>query len=177
MKHIKRRKLNPDERFAIWQANNGFCFYCSQYVDYPDTTIDHIIPIAMAKNPIEFQRLLRSYRLPPNFDVNACYNLLPCHHHCNRQKSDRVFLRAMMLDWLRQAKTNEKRVRACICKMQRDPWRHAAIISFETVLEQETMPKSYAARLHQIIRFLKEWEIRHRLDKNTFALYKAWAEC
>jgi 5-methylcytosine-specific restriction endonuclease McrA len=162
-----KKRTGPEEytgtdcqQFAVWKCTGKFCWFCSEYVSYRDSVIDHIVAKSRADNPTEFQKLLHDLELPSDFNVNGIRNLLPAHHRCNSRKNDRVLSLAAMVELLRRAKRTERRVRKQIHKMEHGHWPTEAKLIFGHALEFEAMSEERAAFLHLVIRVLENWERR-----------------
>ena len=41
-----RRKIDPDLRRALWEAQNRRCGYCGTKIGFCEVTVDHIIPLS-----------------------------------------------------------------------------------------------------------------------------------
>ena len=41
-----RRKIDPDLRRALWEAQNRRCGYCGTKIGFFEVTVDHIIPLS-----------------------------------------------------------------------------------------------------------------------------------
>lgn len=66
-----RRRMNPEERRAIWERENRRCGYCGLKIGINEVTIDHKIPISRGG--------------PDCLD-----NMICCCKGCNEYKSDRT---------------------------------------------------------------------------------------
>jgi hypothetical protein len=81
------RAITAVERFGVFYAWNGRCFWCRELVKFAECHIDHVIPVS-APN-IEILRNLHS--LPPTFEIDSFENWAPSCQGCNLKK------RAMVL--------------------------------------------------------------------------------
>ena len=41
---MTKHRFSYVERYALWRAYDGRCFYCEKPLDFQDMTVDHIIP-------------------------------------------------------------------------------------------------------------------------------------
>lgn len=97
---MKRVKIDTLTRSALWSSYNHTCFYCHQPLDWDNLHIDHIIPQSKGNDFGIIQNIIEEYELDQNFDVDNVNNLVPCHAHCNRKKSDQLFTKPTTLYYL-----------------------------------------------------------------------------
>lgn len=58
------------------------CYWCRNFKDYLDLEIDHILPRDSSDE--ERERLKREFKLAPDYDIHALYNLAPICSDCNK---------------------------------------------------------------------------------------------
>lgn len=73
---IKRHKLTPKQRDAIYQKYSKHCAYCGREIVFGEMEVDHLIPIYHFEIKPELQN-----KSPDTFD-----NLMPACRSCNRYK-------------------------------------------------------------------------------------------
>ena len=94
------RQSKNDQAFrrALHEAYNRTCPYCGRVIDsIRDMQVDHILPQAYKDVP-ELQEYLR-YLKERGFDIDKpdyVENYMPTHGYCNRDKSNRVELFALL---------------------------------------------------------------------------------
>ena len=77
-------------RNVFFKCNKGvgderyFCAYCGCLLHRDDVTVDHIFPVAAARNKRFYQRLLKLFGIT---NINSNKNLAPACSYCNRKKS------------------------------------------------------------------------------------------
>ncbi len=86
-KDMKRRKLNRSERFGVWKAWEGACFWCREPVVFRSCEIDHVIPLDAVSSKEEEDRVKAHYGLNEHFNFDNFENFVPAHSYCNRSKS------------------------------------------------------------------------------------------
>lgn len=79
------------EKFAVWNAHDGRCFWCEKPLEYPQTTVDHVLPESLEKDQVRLAAVLRDFRLPTDFNINDFPNWVPVHSNCNSKKNATVF--------------------------------------------------------------------------------------
>ncbi len=83
-------------RSVFFKCNKGvgderyFCAYCGCLLHKDDVTVDHVFPVAAARDKKIYQRLLKWFGIT---NINSNKNLAPACSYCNRKKSasDHVF--------------------------------------------------------------------------------------
>lgn len=99
-REFHRQSKNDQEAFrrALHEAYNRTCPYCGRVIDsIRDMQVDHILPQAYKDVP-ELQEYLR-YLKERGFDIDKpdyVENYMPTHGYCNRDKSNRVGLFALL---------------------------------------------------------------------------------
>lgn len=111
---MAKRRFSNVERYALWRAYDGRCFYCEKPLDFQNMTIDHIVPEWLSEHPQELWRLRREYEIDstcPNFQINDFGNWAPaCPHRCNGRKGAQVFPKKLTLLLLQEAQRRLGRV-------------------------------------------------------------------
>lgn len=67
--------------------NHYFCAYCGKYIPKEEITVDHIIPVAYAKNNIAKQKILTKLGIK---NINDAKNLTPSCRSCNSRKGTKT---------------------------------------------------------------------------------------
>lgn len=84
-------KFSAAEKFGVWDAHEGRCFWCETPLEFPQTTIDHVLPESLEKDPARLATVLKDFGLAEDFKVNDFLNWVPAHSNCNSKKSATVF--------------------------------------------------------------------------------------
>jgi 5-methylcytosine-specific restriction endonuclease McrA len=84
---ITRRRFGSDDRYAFYLAYDGHCGYCNRPLDFRDFEIDHIVPWHLARDPVQWRRVLNEYGLSSDFDVEGDGNLMAVCRSCNSSKT------------------------------------------------------------------------------------------
>jgi len=84
--YVKRRRLAPEERKAVYNKTNGHCAYCGIEITFKQMQVDHVIPI-------------NGWHIP---GPDTLDNMLPTCRSCNHYKSrsDLEGFRKMLEDQL-----------------------------------------------------------------------------
>jgi hypothetical protein len=80
-----QRTITTTQRFGVWKAWNGRCFWCREPVPYKDCNIDHVIPLAAVVDGQAYE-VRANYGLAPDFDFDSFGNWVPAHLGCNSSK-------------------------------------------------------------------------------------------
>jgi hypothetical protein len=84
-------RFSAAERFAVWEAHDGQCFWCGEPLVLAEVTVDHVIPELYAAKPDELARIRSHYALGDAFALNDFSNWVPAHQRCNRSKGTTLF--------------------------------------------------------------------------------------
>lgn len=88
---MSKHTFTLGEKFGVWSAFNGACFWCGTPIEFVHVTIDHVLPETLPVDPVKWQETLWYFGLPNTFSVNSFENWVPAHGSCNSKKSARVF--------------------------------------------------------------------------------------
>lgn len=88
---MTRRTLTRAERFGVWKAWSGMCFWCREPALFKSCEIDHVIPLNAVQDANKKQKIRDLYSLNATFDFDNFENFVPAHSHCNRTKSFSLF--------------------------------------------------------------------------------------
>jgi 5-methylcytosine-specific restriction endonuclease McrA len=102
-----------EQRRAVWEAWGKRCFYCHEPLKWDDLQLDHVIPKSFTDRA-EQKRLYKEADLPPDFDVEAIDNIVPCCSSCNRRKSALLFPAGQLAIFLAQTRQRVSAV-AVLC--------------------------------------------------------------
>lgn len=97
---MAKHRFNACERFAVWRAYDGVCFWCGKPVVFNDMEVDHLIAESLADKPLEFAALLKSLSLPETYSVNDYPNWVAACGDCNGRKGAATFAPAPMILFL-----------------------------------------------------------------------------
>jgi|GEM_PF-1845478 len=82
---VRRRAIPAEQRFGIWKAWNGKCFWCKEPVEFQSCAIDHLIPLDAVSGG-KAAEVRNHFGLPSTFDFDSYENWVPSHTPCNRRK-------------------------------------------------------------------------------------------
>lgn len=112
---MSKHRFSYIERYALWKAYDGRCFYCEKPVDLRDMTVDHILPEWLSEHPVKLRQLCQEYDIHenfPRFQINDFANWVPAHAlKCNVRKGDRIFPKRMTLLLLEDVQRRLHKVR------------------------------------------------------------------
>ena len=98
---MSKHRFSYKERYALWKAYDGRCFYCEKPLDLREMTVDHILPEWLSEQPLKLRQLCQEYNIHenfPQFQINDFANCVPAHPlKCNVRKGDRIFPKRMTL--------------------------------------------------------------------------------
>ncbi len=75
------------ERYGVWVAFHGQCYWCGRPLELQETTVDHVLPESLEVKPDDLKGLL-DYLGLKDFGLNTFRNWVPAHGKCNGRKSD-----------------------------------------------------------------------------------------
>ena len=82
-----KRSITQAERFGVWKAWKGRCFWCRELILFREAHIDHLIPLQAVPDEDLKATVRKHYNLSPNFNFDGFDNWVPAHASCNLQKS------------------------------------------------------------------------------------------
>lgn len=88
---MSQYRFSTAERFGVWEAHDGACFWCGEPLEYRHTTVDHVLPESLESDPKKLAAILKSFALAPDFKINDFPNWVPAHQTCNSKKNATVF--------------------------------------------------------------------------------------
>jgi hypothetical protein len=101
-----KHKFTAFERHGVWKAHKEMCCWCERLIEFRDTTVDHIIPESLLKNPKKLEETKSLYELPPNFKINGFENWVPSDFKCNSRKNSKLYRKSpVLMDLLDRAQT------------------------------------------------------------------------
>jgi hypothetical protein len=84
---MTHRAITSAQRFGVWRAWKGSCFWCREPVLFRDIHIDHVIPLDAVNEVGAPDTIRRLYGLSADFDFDCFENWVPTHAGCNQRKS------------------------------------------------------------------------------------------
>ena len=94
---MRKHNFSNPERYAVWMHHDKVCYWCGEPLRFQEATVDHIIPENLIEKPAELEQTKKLYGLSASFQINDYCNWVPCHEHCNKSKSSKVFTPAPIL--------------------------------------------------------------------------------
>jgi 5-methylcytosine-specific restriction endonuclease McrA len=82
-----RRKITSPQRFGVWKAWKGRCFWCREHVEFRSSHVDHVIPLDAVSAPEDAEKVREMYALPSTFGFDCYENWVPSCVDCNSKKS------------------------------------------------------------------------------------------
>lgn len=79
------------ERHAVFTVHGEKCYMCGNPIDLMSMHVDHIIPEKLLDDLPELNKILKSFGLPKDFELNSPANWLPSCASCNMKKGGRIF--------------------------------------------------------------------------------------
>ena len=98
---MSKYRFSYCERYALWGAYKGRCFYCEKPLDFQEMTIDHVLPESLTEHPGKLMWLRREYEIDesfPAFQINDFSNWVPAHFRkCNACKGNEILPKNIVL--------------------------------------------------------------------------------
>jgi len=123
---MQKHRFSHAERFGIWEAHKGVCYWCCVPLEFRDVTIDHLVPESLDSNAVA--EVIATYGLSPEFLVNDFQNWVPAHGSCNASKGDRLFDQSpALIKAFDDARRRGERARSIADKLERDATKARAL--------------------------------------------------
>lgn len=136
------------EKWAVWSAHDGHCFWCEEPFEYKHCTIDHLIPEKVLGVPGAFEKIVGLYKLDTDFLINSFPNWVPAHHHCNARKAATLFDPSpAFLFALTRARRKARRARDAYDKVIRNHKVDKILGYLEANLEARTVSREQVLEL------------------------------
>src|SRR5690348_17136401 len=98
---MTKHRFSYVERYSLWKAYDGRCFYCEKPLDFPEMAIDHVVPEWLSEHPEKLGALRAKYKIDlngPGFQINDFGNWVPAHPlRCNGRKGGDIFPKRLTL--------------------------------------------------------------------------------
>jgi hypothetical protein len=136
---VSKYRLSYSERYALWKAYDGRCFYCEKPLDFDNMTVEHILPERLSENPAELRRWRQKYEIDelfPGFQINHFANWVPTHHKCNLRKGSDILPKKMTLMVLEQVQRRLPKVREELERLSRSRGRDRLLGSLSVEIEK-----------------------------------------
>lgn len=112
-------KNDPIFREAIWGVYQKFCFYNKELIhNIYDLHIDHMLPESLTQEKL--QKIIESYNLRPDYDLNAIYNLVPACSKCNSVKTNYIPDKTTLLNNLTITRNKEPKIKEKMDQIRKD---------------------------------------------------------
>lgn len=109
---MSKHAFSVAERFGVWEAHDGLCFWCGHPLEFRHTTVDHVLPEMLENDLPKLAEIRTSFGLPDAFSINDFGNWVPAHQSCNSRKSKTVFAASpVMIAALEYASRRSKRAK------------------------------------------------------------------
>lgn len=89
-------RFSDAERFTVYTADAGKCFWCGIPLYYRDIQVDHVFPEHLEKKPDDWTQVRANYGLGDDFAINSFENWVTCHQGCNLRKRGDLLVQAPM---------------------------------------------------------------------------------
>lgn len=136
-------QFSAAERFGVWEVYGGQCFWCGMPIEFPQTTVDHIIPETYADKPQELARIKVLYGLGDSFEINGFTNWVPAHGICNSEKGKQLFTPSpAMVAFLHEVAKRAPKAKAVSEKVIADGKKAKILARLETAIGAGIVSKS-----------------------------------
>jgi hypothetical protein len=137
---VAKHLFSDAERFVVYTADGGRCFWCGLPLYYRDVQIDHCIPESLESEPAELAGVRRNYGLGADFRINGFENWVTCHQGCNLRKlraivpncAATLFQFTMLRERAPKLEANRK-------KFDEDIRRERVLVTLRTALDKGTI--------------------------------------
>ena len=111
------------QRYALYRAYDGRCFYCELPIEFREMTVDHVVPESLLEDPPRLAKLRADHgidEVAPGFQINDFSNWVPAHaRRCNTRKGDSVLHKRLLLLCLQDIQKRLPAVREELAKLDR----------------------------------------------------------
>lgn len=123
------------ERFTIYTADGGKCFWCGIPLYYRDVQIDHVFPERLDRTPKEWAQVRADYGLGDDFTINSFENWVTCHQGCNLRKRGELLVNAPLTAFvIQQLVLRAPRLSKLRAEFEKDVKRSRAIVLLGSAL-------------------------------------------
>ena len=169
------RAITAVQRFGVYWAWDGRCFWCRKPVKFADCHVDHVIPVS-ATDPIETLR--HHYSLSPTFEIDGFENWAPSCQACNLMKRSMLLSASPATVMLLQAVQErapkaksiaddldrDRQVAPLLAKLQNAMERgKISQVEIETIISKAPLPS-------ETVRISEEWEVQQTEGKARVVL-------
>ena len=108
---MNKHNFSDTERFTIYTADEGKCFWCGIPLIYRDVHVDHVFPESLLDEPVKLQQVRGDFALGEDFNINGFENWVTSHQGCNGPKNDSIIVNVpKTLDVLRRLRARSPRL-------------------------------------------------------------------
>ena len=160
---MSKYRFSYVERYALWKAYDGRCFYCEKPIDFQEMTVDHVIPERLIEHPDEMKQLIQEYEIDeifPGFQINDFANWVPAHlRKCNTRKGTEIFPKKMTLLLLQEVQRHLYKVRQELEALSRKRTTAHLFGSLSALIENNHLT------VQQVREFMSEIELSQHTDE------------
>jgi hypothetical protein len=160
---MTKHRFSYVERYALWRAYDGRCFYCEKPLDFQDMTVDHIIPEWLIEHSEKLQQLRQEYEIDaefPGFQINDYGNWVPAHpRKCNARKGSEIFPKRTTLLLLQEVQRRLGKVRQEVEMLSRKRSKARLFGSLSAAIENKHLT------VHEVREFVVEIERTQYADE------------
>jgi hypothetical protein len=139
---MPKHKFSAPERFGVWQAFDGQCFWCGKPVAYIDVTIDHVVPESLEDKLESLAEIRATYALGEDFQVNSFQNWVPCHGNCNSSKGARLYGPSPAMVAILEMVSRRAESAGTIARRATDDWNKGRILGkLESAIEAKLITR------------------------------------
>jgi len=80
------RTITVSQRFGVWKAADGRCYWCREPIVFKNCHIDHILPLRAVELLGGMEAVRRRYSLPADFKLDSFENWIAACPGCNQSK-------------------------------------------------------------------------------------------
>ena len=169
------RAITAVQRFGVYWAWNGRCFWCREPVKFAECHVDHVIPVS-ATDPIETLR--RHYSLSPAFEIDGFENWVPSCQACNLLKRNMLlFASPATVMHLQAVQERAPKAKSIADDFERDRATVPLLVKLQEAVERGKISQVEIERIiskaplpSETVRISEEWEVQQTEGKARVVL-------
>jgi hypothetical protein len=156
---MARVKLKDHEKQAFKKAYNRKCYMCKEIKELKELQIDHIIP------PHRLQQAINENYIDSSFDVDAYYNYACICEGCNKDKSDMLITKVLVL--IEKAKAKIPEVQSEVEKLRKQELVDEEPEIIKIISQWNKSGKLNTPKIHDLLSRILNEDIKHKVTNIT----------
>jgi HNH endonuclease len=159
------RGITAIQRFGVFWAWDGRCFWCREPVKFAECHIDHVIPVSAADS---IATLRDRYSLAQTFEIDGFENWAPSCQRCNAMKRAMVLFESpAMVMHMQAVRERAPKAKSIADDFERDRAAAPLLVKLQEAVERGKISQreiemilSKAPTPTQNVRLSDEWEVQ-----------------